>query len=41
VSTAFPTYLWHYLLARIIYDHAGVALAAGVAVALLVARRRR
>jgi hypothetical protein len=41
VSTAFPTYLWHYLLARFIYDHLGIAVAALVAVALLVSFRRR
>ena len=41
MSTAFPTYLWHYLLARFIYDHLGIALAAIVAVLLLVMRRSR
>jgi hypothetical protein len=41
MSVAFPTYLWHYLLARFTYDHLGVAVLAVVAVALLVARRRR
>ena len=41
MSTAFPTYLWHYLLARFIYDHVGLAVLAIVALALVVRRRLR
>jgi hypothetical protein len=41
VSTAFPTYLWHYLLARFIYDHVGLAVLAVLVLALLVRRRLR
>jgi hypothetical protein len=41
VSAAFPTYLWHYLLARFIYDHVGLGVLAIVGLALLVRRRLR
>ena len=41
VGSSFPTYLWHYLVARLIYDHLGVALIAVVVVLLLRARSRR
>lgn len=41
-GSSFPTYLWHYLLARSIYDHlAGIVVIAVVALLLLRARRRR
>jgi hypothetical protein len=40
-ETSFPTYLWHYLLARLIYDHLGVVLIAIVLVLLVRARSRR
>jgi Na+/H+ antiporter NhaA len=41
-GSSFPTYLWHYLLARLIYDHLGaVVVIAIVALLLLTARRRR
>ena len=41
-GSSFPTYLWHYLLARLIYDHlTAVVLIALVALLLLRARRRR
>lgn len=41
-GSSFPTYLWHYLLARLIYDHlAGVVVIAIVALLLVRARRRR
>ncbi len=39
-GSSFPTYLWHYLLARLIYDHLGIVLIA-VLVALLVRARGR
>ncbi len=41
LDSSFPTYLWHYLVARLIYDHLGILLIAVVAVLLLRARRRR
>ena len=40
-ATAFTTYLWHYLVARLIYDHLAVVLVAALAAAVLVRRRRR
>ena len=41
-GSSFPTYLWHYLLARLIYDHlAGVVVITLVALLLFRARRRR
>jgi hypothetical protein len=41
LASSFLTYLWHYLVARLIYDHLGVVLIALAAVVLLSARRRR
>ena len=41
VGSSFPTYLWHYLVARLIYDHLGVLLIAVVIVLLVRARGRR
>jgi hypothetical protein len=41
LASSFPTYLWHYLVARLIYDHLGVVLIAVVAVVLVSARRHR
>jgi hypothetical protein len=38
-ASSFPTYLWHYLIARLIYDHLVVVLVALV-VAAVVGRRR-
>jgi hypothetical protein len=40
-GSSFPTYLWHYLLARLIYDHLGVVAIAVVVVLLVWAARRR
>jgi hypothetical protein len=41
-ATSFPTYVWHYLLARLIYDHlAPVVVIAIVGLLLLRTRRRR
>jgi hypothetical protein len=41
LDSSFPTYLWHYLVARLIYDHLGVVLIAVAALVLLRSRRRR
>jgi hypothetical protein len=41
LASSFPTYLWHYLVARLLYDHLYVVLIAVAAVLLLSARRRR
>ena len=38
---SFLTYLWHYLVARLIYDHLGLVLIAVVVVSLVGLRRRR
>lgn len=40
-ATAFITYLWHYLLARLIYDHLVLVLVPAVAMGLVAARKRR
>lgn len=40
-ATAFTTYLWHYLLARLIYDHLVIVLVAALGAGLVAARRRR
>ena len=40
-GASFPTYLWHYLLARLIYDHVGIVLIAIVLVLAVRARSRR
>ena len=40
-GSSFPTYLWHYLLARLIYDHLGIVLIAIVLVLVVTARSRR
>jgi hypothetical protein len=40
-GTSFPTCLWHYLLARLIYDHQGFVLIAIVLALLVWARSRR
>ena len=41
LASSFPTYLWHYLVARLIYDHLGVVLIAVVAAVLVSVRRHR
>jgi hypothetical protein len=41
LQSSFPTYLLHYVLARLIYDHLVVVLVAVVVVLLLRVRRRR
>ncbi len=38
-AVAFLTYLWHYLLARLIYDHLVVVVVA-ILVAAVLGRRR-
>jgi hypothetical protein len=40
-ASSFPTYLWHYLLARLIYDHVAVVVVVIAIVALLLIRARR
>lgn len=40
-ATAFTTYLWHYLVARLIYDHLVVVLVVALAAGVLARRRRR
>ena len=40
-GSSFPTYLWHYLLARLIYDHLGLVLIAIALVLVVRARSRR
>jgi hypothetical protein len=40
-GTRFPTYVWHYVVARLIYDHLVVVLIAIVVVLLLSAKGRR
>jgi hypothetical protein len=40
-GSSFPAFLWHYVVARLIYDHLVVVLIAIVAVLLLMARSRR
>jgi len=39
-ALTFVTYLWHYVLARALYDHLGLA-ALAIALAILVFTRRR
>jgi hypothetical protein len=39
-ASGFPTYLWHYVVARLIYDHLGVVLIAVVVVFVRTRRRR-
>ena len=41
LESSFPTYLLHYVLARLIYDHLAVVLIAVVVVLLLRVRGRR
>jgi hypothetical protein len=38
-GSSFPTYVWHYVLARLIYDHLVLVLIAIVVVLLLRSRR--
>jgi hypothetical protein len=40
-ASSFPTYVWHYVVARLIYDHLLVVLIAILVVSFLLARRRR
>ncbi len=40
-GSGFPTYLWHYVVARLIYDHLVVVLIAIVVGVLLMTRSRR
>jgi hypothetical protein len=40
-SSSFPTYLWHYVVARLVYDHLVVVLIVIAVVVLLATRRPR